>query len=211
MDSDIQVILQFLHKAEKLKRELRHSWLSNGRRESVAEHTWRMALMAILFHQYIKEPLNLEKTLIMIMCHDLVEIETGDMPRPHKPDKKEKYNRERKAIQTLAAALPGGLQHNLQEWWNEFETGNSIEAQFARALDKLEVLIQHIEADISTWDKKAGEYALSLHGADDAAGKIPVTKALNDILYPLVKQKIAEAGEDVERFEKQWEELQERF
>ncbi|EKD68246.1 MAG: hypothetical protein ACD_48C00012G0005 [uncultured bacterium] len=132
-----------------------------------------MSLMAVLMSKYIEQPIDLEKALKMIICHDLVEIETGDMPRPHKPDKKEKYYLEHTAITTLSATLPVTLGKDLMELWTEFETGNSTEAKFARALDKLEVHIQHVEADISTWDKEIGEYALSLHGADEAAGGTP--------------------------------------
>lgn len=75
MDADFIQILNFLHKAEGLKRELRHSWLSDGRQESVAEHSWRMSLMGILLVPYIKQKINIAHLLQMIICHDLVEIE----------------------------------------------------------------------------------------------------------------------------------------
>ena len=77
---DIQRILAVLKLAERLKSELRHSWLSSGRRESVAEHTWQMALMAVLMHRHLEHPVDLERTLAMITVHDLVEAIAGDVP-----------------------------------------------------------------------------------------------------------------------------------
>lgn len=73
-------ILQVIALAEKLKYEMRHSWLSNGRQESVAEHTWRMSLMAILVEPYLDQKVNIEKLLKMVIIHDLVEAEAGDIP-----------------------------------------------------------------------------------------------------------------------------------
>src|ERR1700741_2960386 len=73
-------ILNFLALSERLKLELRHSWLSNGRQESVAEHSWQMALMALLMHRHLEHPVDIAKTLKMILVHDLVEAEVGDVP-----------------------------------------------------------------------------------------------------------------------------------
>lgn len=207
---DLQSILRFLHRAEKLKRELRHSWLSDGRRESVAEHTWRMALMAILLYPYL-EDLDIEKTLMMVVCHDLVEIEVGDMPRPFKPDKKKKYQAELNAIKKIALSLPPEIGKNIQNLWIEFETADTPEAKFAQILDKLEVHMQHIEAPLNTLDAKLGEYALALHGADQEADKTPVTRLLNQLLYEEAKNKIKNAGFSVKKFEKQWERLKDKL
>ena len=71
MNNQLSGILNCLHQSEGLKRELRHSWLSNGRRESVAEHTWRMALMAIVLHKEVDSNIDISHTLKMIIVHDL--------------------------------------------------------------------------------------------------------------------------------------------
>lgn len=73
-------LLRFARLSERLKLELRHSWLSNGRRESVAEHTWHMALLALLVHRHLEHPVDLERTFGMVLVHDLVEAEAGDVP-----------------------------------------------------------------------------------------------------------------------------------
>ena len=80
MNTDVESILKLMNVAEKLKSVLRHSWLSSGRRESVAEHTWQMALLALLVAKHLEKPVNLEHTLKMILIHDLVEAEAGDIP-----------------------------------------------------------------------------------------------------------------------------------
>ena len=82
--------LGFLSLAERLKRELRHSWLSDGRRESVAEHTWFMALMALLTHRRLEQPVSLERVLSMAIVHDLAEVEVGDIPYFETGDRKAK-------------------------------------------------------------------------------------------------------------------------
>src|SRR5437762_13718163 len=79
MDPSAQ-LLRFTRLSERLKLELRHSWMSNGRRESVAEHTWHMALLAMLVDRHLEHPVDTERTLKMILVHDLVEAEAGDVP-----------------------------------------------------------------------------------------------------------------------------------
>ena len=80
VNNPIPRILRLLHLSERLKVELRHSWLSNGRQESVAEHCWQMALMALVMHRYLEHPVDLEETLKMILIHDLVEALAGMFP-----------------------------------------------------------------------------------------------------------------------------------
>jgi putative hydrolase of HD superfamily len=80
MQSEAAGVLEFLRLAERLKCELRHSWLSTGRRESVAEHTWQMALMALVTHRHLEHPVAIDRALKMVLVHDLVEAEVGDVP-----------------------------------------------------------------------------------------------------------------------------------
>lgn len=149
-------LLSFLHFAEKLKCELRHSYTSTGRRESVAEHTWRMALMAILLEPYLNQKINIGKTLKMILIHDLVEAEAGDVPIPHMVNnaalKKVKEEKEKAAIEKIRSMLNDDVGKEIHSLWYEFESRETYEAKVAYALDKLEVQIQHNEADIVTWE-----------------------------------------------------------
>ncbi|KGX88760.1 HAD family hydrolase [Pontibacillus halophilus JSM 076056 = DSM 19796] len=151
----IQKIMDVLSLAENLKQEMRHSWLSNGRQESVAEHTWRMSLMAVLVQPYLDRKVNMEKLLKMVIIHDLIEAEAGDVPAFDAMNdtqiKREKEERELDAILSLKRRLPSELGVEIYELWMEFEGKETYTAKVANALDKLEVQLQHNEADIHTW------------------------------------------------------------
>jgi putative hydrolases of HD superfamily len=151
---DLTRIIQLLGVAEKLKSELRHSWLSSGRRESVAEHSWRMALMVILLHRHLDQPVDVEKCLKMAILHDLPEAEVGDIPtfEAQLADAKaQKFQNEQQAALNLREMVGGAVGAELYEVWHEYELQESYEARFVRALDKIEVQLQHNEADLSTW------------------------------------------------------------
>ena len=150
--SDVRTILDFLALAERLKRELRHSWLSDGRQESVAEHCWQMALMAMLSHRQLEQPVDLGKALKMILTHDLVEAETGDVPFFERSERKAmKAEREQAAIEAIRTRLGEPVGTEIYDLWQEFEAKATPEARFATALDQLEVQIQHNLAGIETW------------------------------------------------------------
>lgn len=148
----MQHVLQFIHVAEQLKKEMRHSWLSNGRQESVAEHTWRLTVMAMALEPYLKQPLRMEKLLKMLIIHDLVEVYAGDIPAFEKSNRKEqKHANEQRAIERLQQLLGGVAGQELYDLWQEFELRETYEAKVANAIDKLEVQIQHNEASLNTW------------------------------------------------------------
>jgi putative hydrolase of HD superfamily len=147
-------ILDVLHIAERLKHEMRHSWLSNGRQESVAEHTWRVAFMVIMMAPYIDQPVDIEKCLKLALLHDLAEAETGDIPvfENQQQDRKQaKYDNEQRAMLHIKSMLNDEVGQQIYELWEEYERQECYEAKFVRALDKLEAQLQHNEADLSTW------------------------------------------------------------
>lgn len=163
IDSQKQIV-KFLHEAEMLKSVLRHSWLSSGRRESTAEHTWRMALMAMLLHPHLKKKPDLFKTLKMVLVHDLVEVYAGDVPKWKSIAFKKilalKEKQELKAIIRLTKSLPGRQGTEIKKLWLEYEAGKSAESKFARALDRLEVKLQHQEADFKYINRTELKYNL---------------------------------------------------
>lgn len=148
-------ILKFLHEAEKLKTLLRHSWLSSGRRESVAEHTWRLLLMALVMNGYLRKKVNLEKVLKILVVHDLCEVYAGDTwswkPKKHQDGK---HERERVGMEKLLKLLPKKQALEIYNLWDEYGKAKTPEAKFAKSLDKIEVKIQHNEGDIKHWNKK---------------------------------------------------------
>ncbi len=148
-------IVAFLALAENLKTEMRHSWLSDGRQESVAEHTWMMAVAAILMAPQLEHPVDLGHTLKLITLHDIAEALTGDIPSFEESARKQtKLADETAAMATLREGLPQASGDLLMALWQEYEDGETAEAKFARALDKLEVQQQHNLADLQTWTEQ---------------------------------------------------------
>jgi putative hydrolases of HD superfamily len=143
METDeIEGVLTFLRGAERLKTVLRSGWTSEGERESVAEHTWRLCLMAMLL--YGRAPgIDLARLLKMCLIHDLGEAIGGDVPAPAQKAGELKSGQERKDLIQLIAPLPVPLGHEILELWDEYEAAHSSEAKIAKGLDKLETILQH--------------------------------------------------------------------
>jgi putative hydrolases of HD superfamily len=195
--SEIRTILDFLALAERLKCELRHSWLSNGRQESVAEHSWQMALMAMLMHRHLERPVDLGKTLKMILTHDLVEAEVGDVPYFDRSERKaKKAARERAAIELIRTRLGGAVGQEIYDLWHEYEAKQTLEAKFAGALDHLEVQAQHNLADIRTWTPI--EYDLVYTKMDQACAHDPFLAAFCEAVKEQSEAKMRKAGIDVD-------------
>ncbi|GGE60332.1 HD domain-containing protein [Priestia taiwanensis] len=199
MNAQLVKVLEVIKLAEKLKVEMRHSWLSNGRQESVAEHTWRMSLMGILIEPYLPQKVDLLKMLKMIIIHDLVEAEAGDIPTFDTMNsaelKEQKVKNEAKAIENIRDMLGDDLGIELYDLWFEFETKETYEAKVANALDKLEVQIQHNEADISTWLEIEHQmtFMMDKHVAFD-----PVLQQFKGLIEVEGEKKLHKAGIDVE-------------
>ena len=157
MKQQITSILEVLKLSERLKFELRHSFTSSGRQESVAEHTWRMSLMAVLIEPLLTTKIDTARLLKMIIIHDLVEAEAKDISALdvlRNPEiKSEKTKRERQAIEHLKEALINTNGEEIYTLFYEFENKETYEAKVANALDKLEVQLQHNHADFSTWEE----------------------------------------------------------
>ena len=152
MKNSPEKLLNFFHRLEKLKYTLRHSWLSDGRRESVAEHTWRSAFMAMLMCEEIPD-VNKSRVIEMLIVHDLGEISEGDIPAFLKDEeKREQVDRvEEKAIDELTREIHPQTRTYIRSLCEEYKKGSTVEAKIAKAIDKMEALLQHNEADISTW------------------------------------------------------------
>lgn len=157
MQQQISSILKVLTLAERLKFELRHSYTSSGRQESVAEHAWRMSLMAVLIEPLLKQKVDTTRLLKMIIIHDLVEAEAGDVSAldvlRDPTIRFKKADKEKKAIENLRLQLENTNGQEIYELFYEFEEKNTYESKVANALDKLEVQLQHNHADFSTWEE----------------------------------------------------------
>jgi putative hydrolases of HD superfamily len=157
MEKQILSILNVLALAERLKFELRHSFTSSGRQESVAEHTWRMSLMAVLIEPLLTQKVDTARFLKMIIVHDLVEAEARDISALdvlRNPEiKSAKVEKEKQAIENLRESLKDTNGQEIYDLFHEFEEKQTYESKVANALDKLEVQLQHNHADFSTWEE----------------------------------------------------------
>lgn len=181
-------LLEFLTVAGRLRVVPRHCRTAPDRCESVADHSWRLALMAYLCAEEYPG-IDLGKLLTFAVIHDLGEAVTGDIPAFVKTEAQEE--REARAIDCLAAELPEPARSRIAALFDEYKAQSSLEAQLCLALDKLEALHSHNEADIATWLPL--EYDLQLtYGARETAFS-SYTSQLRAALNDATRRKIADA------------------
>ena len=154
---EVRALLDALHVAERLKDTTRHCYTSKGRHESVAEHSWRIALMAFWVSDEFPEA-DMGKVIRMCLIHDLGECFTGDIPSFNKTAVD--TQREDAALAAWVASLPTPYCDELCALYREMDAQESEEAKLYKALDKLEAVIQHNESPIDTWEPH--EYQLNL-------------------------------------------------
>ncbi|WP_353653742.1 HD domain-containing protein [Labrenzia sp. R5_0] len=136
-------LLDFLQAAEQLKDTVRSGTTTGGRPESTAEHSWRLALMVLLFEPELKE-IDLLKLLKLTLVHDLGEAISGDVPAPLQTPGDDRQERERRDFLTLCELLPGDVAGELTSLWDEYAAARTVEARLAKAFDKLETMLQHV-------------------------------------------------------------------
>jgi len=141
---ELDGILAFLREAERLKTVTRSGWTSEGERESVAEHTWRLCLMAMLLYGAAPE-VDPARLLRMCLVHDLGEALGGDVPAPEQQAAAPKAGQERADLLLLTGPLPPSLRDEIVELWDEYEAAATPEARLAKGLDKLETILQHTQ------------------------------------------------------------------
>jgi 5'-deoxynucleotidase YfbR-like HD superfamily hydrolase len=144
--------LSFIAEMDKLKSVLRRTSIIGGaRRENSAEHSWHLGMMAPLLAEYAPSGVDLERTLKMLLVHDVVEIDAGDTFAFDAAANADKDERERKAASRLFGLLPRDQGEELRALWDEFEARRTAESRFANALDRLQGLIQNHHNDGGTW------------------------------------------------------------
>ncbi|MDF2905155.1 MAG: hypothetical protein K0R34_476 [Herbinix sp.] len=143
---ELEKYIAFIEETEKLKSVVRTAWTSKGRRESTAEHSWRLALLASVMQEYYPE-LDLSKIIIMSLIHDIGEIYEGDISAALYPDKEDKYAIERKAAEAVFTLLPEPMAAKMMEIWLEYNDNTTPEAKLVKALDKAETILQHNQGD----------------------------------------------------------------
>ena len=156
-------LLKILEVAGRLKRTTRHCWTGSDRKESVADHSWRIALMAMLLTPEFPDT-DMDKVIRMCLIHDLGEAFTGDIPTFWKTEADER--KEERLFDSWVATLPEDTRAEWTALLAEMEALETKEAKLYKALDKMEAVICHNESDISTWLPL--EYELQLtYGAEN--------------------------------------------
>ena len=179
--------LEILSLAEKLKCTTRHCYTSTGRHESVAEHSWRISLMAMLLTPEFPDT-DMNKVIRMCLIHDLGEAFTGDIPTFDKTDAD--THLEDRLFRTWVRSLPSQTRAEWEALLDEMDAMQTPEAKLYKALDKMEAVIQHNESDISTWLPL--EYQLQLvYGAENVKFS-PWLRELKQEIDDWTHRKIAE-------------------
>lgn len=151
IDDRLRQQLVFLIEADRLKNVIRGNRISDGsRRENTAEHSWHLALFAMVLQEHAVGPVNILRVVQMLLLHDLVEIECGDTPL-FDPRRATQSEQERLAAEKLFGMLPADQGGPLRALWEEFEEAATADARFAKALDRLQpILLNHVVGG-GTW------------------------------------------------------------
>lgn len=153
--------LNFLLEMDKLKSVFRQTYLADGsRKENDAEHSWHLAMMAFLLAEYANEPVDVLKTMKMVMLHDVIEIDAGDTYAYDTAGNATKQMRELAAAKRIFALLPEDQAAEFRGLWDEFEAMETIEARFANTLDKMQPLLLNHASEGKSWiehDVKASQ------------------------------------------------------
>ncbi|WHH61211.1 HD domain-containing protein [Petroclostridium sp. X23] len=155
IDERLKKQIEFIVEIDKLKHIFRQTILMNkSRNENDAEHSWHLAVMAILLSEYAAEKnIDVQRVVKMVLIHDLVEIDAGDTFCYDEKGNEDKACREQKAADRIFNMLPSDQAKEIRDLWDEFEERISPEARFAAALDRLQPLIHNYNTDGHTWTK----------------------------------------------------------
>lgn len=173
----LQRTIEFIQELERLKDIRRTAWTSQGKQESVAEHSWRLAVLALTLQDHFPEA-NINHVIHMLLIHDLGEAYDGDTSATIAVDIQEKLKGEESAFIKLLEPLPLHLQDRILDLWREYVAGITLEAKLAKALDKIETIIQHNQGD----NPNDFDYAFNLNYGKDLVEYHPVLKALRDLV-----------------------------
>ncbi len=178
-------VIEFLKITEKLKCNTRHSWTSTGRRESVAEHSFQLMVLAWSVKDEFPD-IDMEKVMKMCLFHDFGEAITGDIPSFEKTTKDEKIEEE--AVFKALEILPEEQRKELVTLFEEMNDLNTKEAKLYKALDKMEAVIQHNEASLETW--LPSEYELQFTYGEKETQEFSYTRELKAYVNKMTEKKI---------------------
>ena len=194
MKNDLEKFFAFFREAEKLKSVLRRSFMTSGRQESSAEHSWRLALMVFIFAGELSLDINISRAMKIAIVHDLPETIAGDVDtvdiHDGKITKEEKNKRENEAMEKLKEILPQEIGEDIYGLWDEYENAATKEARYVKALDKIECLTQLVEAGYKIYDRPE----LIAPYADEAVKNFPELLPALRIVKRKLKEEFIKGG-----------------
>jgi putative hydrolase of HD superfamily len=148
--------LQFIAEAGRLKGVLRQTTLADpARRENSAEHSWHLTVLALTLAEYAPPSTDLARVVAMLAVHDLVEVDAGDLSAyASRSDQARQQAAEQAAADRMFALLPADQAYDMRRLWDEFEERATPEARFARALDRLQPILENIKVGGGTWRQR---------------------------------------------------------
>ncbi len=187
MNPRLDAQIAFLSEADKLKSVLRASRLLDGsRRENSAEHSWHIMLYALVLADQSDSQVNIDRVLKMLLLHDLVEIDAGDLPIHGGGDPAKQAASEQAAADRLFALLPDDQCQEFRALWDEFEAAHSPDALFAKAIDRVQTPVANLANGGGTWV----DYNVSMAQLDQRVG-VPIKRGAPTLwkwLRPRIKQ-----------------------
>lgn len=150
-EEELRSCLTFIVGADALKKVLRKTKLvGQSRDENTAEHSWHIALMALVLSRYANEPIDINRVVKMLILHDLGEIGVGDVPL-YDPSRTQAQADEQEYVKQLFSSLPGDLEQEFLDLWAEFAAGKTPESRFARAMDRFQPFLNNLENKGGSW------------------------------------------------------------
>ena len=163
--TDFEKQISFIMELDKIKKITRQTYLSDGsRKENDAEHSWHLALMTFVLADYANEPIDVLKTMKMVLLHDVIEIDAGDTYAYDTEGNKTKRERELKAADRIFGLLPEAQQKEYRGLWDEFEAMETPESKFANMLDKVQPLFLNDASGGISWEEHGVKKSHCNHG-----------------------------------------------
>ncbi len=183
----LQQQIEFIIEIDKLKTILRKTKILNSdRRENSAEHSWQLALGAMILSEHCNEAINVAHVIKMLLVHDLVEIYAGDVFLYDKPSDDSLFKKEMEAAEKIFSILPKEQNEELLELWKEFDSQQTPEAQFANSIDRLIPMLLNFSSEGSAWK----EFSIT---ANQAIDKNKHIRNASQTLWNLAEQIINDA------------------
>ena len=167
-DTRLTAQFAFLQEIDKLKQVLRATPLTdNSRRENSGEHSWHIAMYALVLADQAGPDVNIDRVIKMLLIHDIVEIDAGDAPIHAQVDAAEQEVRERAAADRIFNLLPPDQATAFRALWDEFEAAQSHDALFAKSIDRVQPLLLNLASGGGSW----AEYDVTLEQIDTRVGR----------------------------------------